>query len=270
VIGPIRFGALHAGSAFEVTEVTIASDRLPVGFDGFRLAVLADLHMGRRVGPGFVRRVVEEVRGRRPDAALLLGDMVERPEPYAHTFAELIAPLAEHIPTYAVLGNHEYFGLSCVYRRCIRAAGVDLLVNEHRLIPCPGGPTDGGEPAIALAGLDDLSDGRPSVRAAMEGIGRDTFSMLAVHHPDLVAHLPPNHSVDLVLAGHTHGGQVRLFGWTPLKITRDPTYLGGLVDGPGVPIYVSRGLGMTGLSLRIGADPELPIITLRSTKAVPG
>ena len=67
-----------------------------------------------------------------------------------------------------------------------------------------------------------------------------------------------------MLCGHTHGGQVRLFGWAPITLTDNRRYVSGLIEGPGFPIYISRGLGMTGIPLRIGADPELPIITLRS------
>jgi len=257
---PIRLGPMRRDSYVEVSRMAVASDRLPAELDGFRIAVLADLHYGPMVGAGFVRRIVAQTARLAPDAVVLCGDTVERSSSGTGPLAGMIAELAGSVPTYAVLGNHDYYGCVGRYCRRIRAAGVELLVNAHRLI----GPAGGAK--IALAGLDDLDDGAPDVAAALDGIPPGTFTVLAAHNPDLADSPGLNGAVDLMVAGHTHGGQIRLFGWAPITFTRNPAYKRGMTRAAGFPLYISRGLGVTGMPIRVDADPELPIITLRRSQ----
>jgi predicted MPP superfamily phosphohydrolase len=262
---------MTARSRLDVTEVTVRSARLPGEFDGFRVALLADLHFGPYVRADFVRRVVERARDSRPDLALLNGDMVERPGPAMGELAGMLAPLAEHVPTFATLGAHDFSaGGPGPYCRAMRAVGIDVLVNQNRLLGRDGRALSGSAlaaadgPAIALVGLDDCHHGRPDCHAAFAGVPDGAFTLLAGHCPDLADQVGPAGTVDLALCGHTHGGQIAFFGWAPLTFTRNGRYRRGLVDGPGFPMYISRGLGMTGLPLRVGASPELPVVRLRT------
>jgi predicted MPP superfamily phosphohydrolase len=264
MIGAVRWGPLGEGSSVELTRPTITLRRLPAAFDGFRIALLCDLHYGWFVQPSYVTRIIQHLRQAQPNIAVLGGDMVEHTRVRAAALAERVAPLAQAIPTYGVLGNHEYHGRVKEFLRRFRAAGVEVLVNEHCLIGPDGRPASGFGPAIALLGLDDYGRGSPDFQAAADGLQPGTFTILLGHSPDLADDLGPRAGVDLMLAGHTHGGQIRLLGWAPITFTRNRSYLSGLTAGPAFPLYVSRGLGMTGLPLRIGADAELPVLTLRS------
>jgi len=240
--------------------------------------VLTDLHYGPFVRAGFVRRVVERARGLRLDLAVLGGDMINRPGPPAAELAGMLAPLAAEVPTFAVLGSHDYVG-GGAGRYCdhMRSVGVEVLVNANRLL------TRGGAERIGLLGLDDYHQGTPRPRAAFAGLPEGLFTLLAVHCPDLLdgvadagrvdlalcghthgGQVADAGRVDLALCGHTHGGQIAFFGWAPVTFTRNRRYRRGLIEGPGFPAYVSRGLGMTGLPIRLGASPELPVITLRT------
>jgi len=257
-LGPLTFGPLDGSTPLDVTEPVLESDRLPRGFDGFRLAVVADLHLGHFVRASFARRVLEAVAENRPELLLLCGDLVDRPRHFAHRLAAMLAELCGDIPTYAILGNHDYYTGARRLRRIIGAAGVDVLVNEHRLIRC------GGEEAIALIGLDDIECGWPDARAASAGVPEGTFAILAAHDPLLADEIAPTEKPDLMLAGHTHGGQVCILGIPLAKGIRNWHYVAGLSHRPGFPLYVSRGLGATGLPIRFHSVCELPIVTLRS------
>ena len=258
-IGPLTFGPLDGSTPFEMTEPELEFDRLPRGFDGFRLAVVADLHLGHFVRTSFARRVLEAVAERRPELVLLCGDLVDRPRHFTDRLAAMLAELCGDIPTYAILGNHDYYTGARRLRRIIGAAGVDVLVNEHRLIR-----RGGGEEAIALVGLDDLERGWPDARAASAGVPEGTFTILAVHDPLMADEIAPTEKPDLMLAGHTHGGQVCVLGIPLAKGIRNWHYVAGLSRRPGFPLYVSRGLGATGVPIRFHSLSELPIVTLRS------
>ena len=260
-IGPIRFGAMCEHSYFEMPQVTIASSALPPEFDGFRIGVLADLHLGPLVKCGFLHRALERLCQARPDMILLCGDMVERPDESVDSLARELQPICRQFNTVAVMGNHDYWGGLEAFRRPIAAAGVDILINEHRVIRRRANP---GPPAsIALLGLDDYMYGWPDFAAASAGLENGTFTILAAHHPDQADALPTDAHVDLMLCGHTHGGQVCLFGRHLATCVRNPNYVAGHTPGPGFPMYISRGLGCVTFPIRIGAEPELPIITLR-------
>jgi len=259
---PIRFGPARATTPVDVPVVAVASARLPAAFDGFRIALAADLHLGHHVRAGYVGKLARLIASARPHLLVLGGDMLHRTVGDDHAPARLLRRLAGGRRSFAVLGNHEYAVGPDRCRRALADAGADVLVNAHRLLGPDGSPAPGGGPAVAVVGLDDYVWGRPDFPAAARGVPAGTFTVLLGHNPDLAEHVRGG-PVDLMLAGHTHGGQVCPFGRPLVTYTREKRYARGLVDGPGFPIYVSRGLGTVKLPLRMGADPELPIVTLR-------
>ena len=257
MIGPIRWGPLKAGHV-DVHDVEIGGPHLPAGLDGLRVALLSDLHYGFHCTDDYVRGVFELTAAQRPDIVMLCGDMIHGTR-YADRFAPLLAEAAEGLPLWAVAGNHDRDIRFDRYRRALARAGVDLIVNGARRLH-PRGPD---APAVTIVGIDDHTRGRADWAAAFQGVDPEDFTLAAVHDPDTADRAPSSARIDTLLAGHTHGGQVRLFGRPPIRRIRNRNYTCGLIEGPGFPMYVSRGLGYAGIPVRIGADPELPILVLR-------
>ena len=256
-IGSFIFGPLHAGTPIDVAEVTFELQRLPDAFDGFRLALVSDLHYGSFVRAGFVRRVMELVATHAPDVLVLCGDLVDRPRHFTVELADMLGEISDQVPICAVMGNHDHHSGGRQFARIIRDAGVDVLLNESRLIRRGGA-------AIALVGLDDLIHGRMDYRTALADVDDNTCTIVASHNPDTADAIGPDQGVDLMLSGHTHGGQVCIFGIPLGRESRNPDYVSGVTDGPGFAMYITRGLGVTGVPVRFGSYPELPIIVLRS------
>ncbi|NJO54217.1 MAG: metallophosphoesterase [Bacteroidales bacterium] len=252
----------------KVTEYRIMPPRWPHGLT-LRVALIADLHAGAPFMPiGRVAEIVARTNALKPDLILLLGDyradhsfLTRRIEP-AETFprlAELTAPLG----VYGILGNHDYWHGVEPFRAAFAATGIPLLENDVAPLATPMGPVFVAGTASMIAvvlgwrrfrGFDDLPgtlarvpDGAPVI--------------LAAHEPDLFVRVPER--VSITVSGHTHGGQVRLFGYSP----RVPSGYGnrfayGHVVEEGRHLVVSGGLGISMLPVRFGVPPEIVLLTL--------
>lgn len=143
--------------------------------------------------------------------------------------------------------------------KVIRSYGIPLLENRHAIIESGGG-------ALCVAGIKDYLEDFPDAEAALRGVDKETPRILLAHHPDYAEHLPEGVRVGLVLSGHTHGGQVRgPFSYAPVLPSEfGQKYSGGLVTltGRDTRVYVSRGLGVVGIPVRIHCPPELTLIRL--------
>ena len=218
------------------------------------IAQLSDLHLGR---PGALEeRIIETLHDQPPDVIVLSGDVVDREEGLTHLPA-LLARLPE-VPRFAVLGNWEYWsGIDLgKLRRVYRAGGVTLLVNEsHSLVV-------GGQ-VLRITGLDDDTAGTPRLPDSETARAGDA-RLLVQHSPGYFesTDVGPAGKFDLCVSGHTHGGQVTLFGiplWLP---PGSGGFVHGLHDRTMCPVYVSRGLGTSLLPLRLGARPEIVFFEL--------
>ena len=227
------------------------------GLDGLRIALVSDVHAGTFMDEADVARMFEQVAEARPDLVCLAGDLVnDRPEQML-CFRRPLQTLAPRFGVWAVPGNHEYAAERDLklFRDVLSEAGVRLLLNEGERLLVRDSP-------LWMAGVDDYNLGAPDVPLAVHGADPDEPILLLSHHPDL---FPESASlgVDLTLAGHTHGGQIVLGGRTPLRHTRLGFWRGHF-RARGAQLYVSRGVGVTILPLRIGARAEIPILTLRT------
>lgn len=216
-----------------------------------RLLYLADLHYGLWLREGSVRAWVRAARALRPDLIAFGGDYVQgRPTIDAGPLADLLAPLEAPLGVWGVWGNHDHAWYSDRPERLARVlagAGVRLLVNAHAR------PRDD----LWLAGVDDVSTGDVDVRAALDGVPAEAACVLLCHDPEALPRLeglrrPP----ELVLCGHTHGGQLRL----PGGVGALP--LGWQADAP-APAFVSSGLGVGLLPLRANCPAEMVLFELR-------
>ena len=248
-----------------ITRRSLAFPDLPAGLDGLRLAQLSDLHAGPLVGADTLRRWRELTERERPELLLFTGDLVDsRPEELA-PLLEAFQGFAPVLGSYAVLGNHDFFDDPRPIWRDLEAAGIHCLENATALIPRRGA-------TLALIGLQDpmARNGRfrrlvfgpgPRPAEAARDLPADAFRICMNHRPSeweqaLAA------GARLTLSGHTHGGQINpIPGFSSARLIGPRT--DGLYREGDDLLYVSRGLGVVGLPMRIGAPPEIVILTLK-------
>jgi predicted MPP superfamily phosphohydrolase len=250
---------------------TVPIRGLPPALDGVRLAQLSDTHLGPRVPAAFLRRAVTTALDLKPDVFLLTGDYIMSGAMRIGPAAELFRPLiATGRPVIGVLGNHDWYGNGPAMSAALTAIGVRMIDNGRVFLDA-GTRTIGDAPGaqtLCIAGVGDYLTDKVDVHAAIGNLPADLPRLLVSHNPD-VAELPvflgrgaPR--VDLMISGHTHGGQVMLpFIGAPMVPSRyGQKYLGGVVQGPAFPVLISRGVGMSILPLRFGVPPEVVEITL--------
>jgi hypothetical protein len=243
-----------------VREARVGLDGWPEGAPPVRIVLISDVHVaGPDMHPARLTRIVARINSLRPDLVLIAGDLVsdKRLSTQHYSMAEAIAPLAglrARFGTIAVLGNHDHWRNAGEARRALAAAHVRLLVNNA----VAAGP-------LAVGGLDDDFTDRARIAptlAAMRALpgGR----ILLSHSPDPFARLPGDAGDLLMLAGHTHCGQIRLPFYGAIASVSDfGTRLEcGLVRENGRTLVVTAGLGTSGVPLRLGAVPDLWLVTV--------
>ena len=244
--------------AFTTTRSSMA---LPHLTSPLKLVQLTDLHYGHFVTADWVKRWVTAANAERPDLIVITGDIIDRAVPAAQLeeIADLLSQLEARLGVYAVLGNHDYFYRSenvsvRGLQRRLEARGIRVLVNENQRV----------RDDLWLAGMDDLWLGEPNLEQSLRGLPLNTASVLLSHNPDILATVPPN--IGLTLSGHTHGGQVRVPGLKTLFNVSNygERFQQGWVTGfKGATGYVSRGLGVGGLPLRMFCSAELVVFELQ-------
>ena len=249
------YGYSEAG-CFQVTRPTLKVPNLPKAFDGLRIAFLTDIHHGPYTDLPFITSAVRTTLALQPDLILLGGDYCLRDKKYIAPVFDVLKHLNAPLGVFGVLGNHDYAHGEAETRREMRRAGIEELTNG-------GAWVRRGNDKMRLAGVDDLWWGKPDVGVALGEATVADASLLVSHNPDFCETLR-DPRVGLVLSGHTHGGQVRVPGlvnpFIPSKY--GDKYSHGLVEAPASRVYVSRGLGATGLPVRYNCPPELTLITL--------
>lgn len=282
ILGTVLFvlmwwGALVNRYNIDIKQVEIAGNGLPAAFDGLTIAQISDLHTGTYgTDTTFVAKLVDAVNGLQPDVIVFTGDIVNRHTSELAPFTGVLSRLNAPMGVYSILGNHDY---GDYYRwpseqakaanlamldSLERAMGWNLLRNEtaylHR-----------GNDSIAIVGVENIGDPPfhryGNLNASYPGsLADDTYKILLSHNPshwvDDICDNPDN-NIALTLSGHTHAMQVELFGLSPAR-WRYRTW-GGLYPSPDGrrPLYVNIGAGEVGIPARIGATPEITLITLR-------
>lgn len=238
---------------------------------GLRIAHISDLHCGPKLPCSHLSRVVALVRTESPDLVVLTGDFVDDAR-YAEGCAEKLALLRPALGSFACLGNHDHLHAPGELTMLLQSAGIRVLRNEHSLIPLDG-------VQLCIVGVDDVGNYGLWVRRVRPGDDlpralsgsplSDTFRMLLVHNPDFVtkpvfARENTFRPIHLVLAGHLHGGQIRLpIIGTPYVPSRcGARFAGGLVEWMGTPMHISRGTGSS-VPIRFNCPHEVSILTLK-------
>ncbi len=231
---------------------------LPKAFDGFKLLHLSDLHRSNVVSQAYVVRHLKQGARLGADIAVLTGDYVTGKAGYIHSIAPAIQRLAQALPTYAVLGNHDHWTGAVTIESKLRECGVVVLDNTAVRIE------RGGE-FFWLLGMDDLMVGADDLGAALRAADAPGVRVLITHNPDSIEEVAAM-GVDLMLCGHTHGGQVALPFIGPLIVPSDygRRFAAGAFRVGRTQLYVNRGLGLIPPPVRFGVPPEVALITLRS------
>lgn len=241
-----------------VTEnVTIRVQGLGAGFAGYRIVFLTDLHTSPLVPAWWLGRAMARAVELQPDLIALGGDFLDDDPHYIAGLADILRPLRAPDGVFGVLGNHDhYVGAQGVREELAEAGVVELLNSSVRI--------ERGESALVVAGIGDMETDSIDFAGALAGAGDDPVICLS-HDPDVFAYWPDQHRLDLMLAGHTHGGQAHLpfIGppYVPSQFGR--RYLRGLVREGTRQLYVSRGVGASGVPFRWGCPPELTLIELQ-------
>jgi predicted MPP superfamily phosphohydrolase len=260
------YGLLYGRLNLETSHRPIAIPRLPVFFEGFRIAQLSDIHIGPFMPEDEIRKYVAIANALKPDLTVVTGDFVtsdpRTQEPVVAALAGLHAPFG----VYGCLGNHDaWSGVEDSITELFRQVGIRILRTERVAIR-------GGGDEINLLGVDFQSERRfgpsaavPKLLANIEGlITRDRVNILLSHNPDTFDRAAEL-GIELSLAGHTHGGQAALEFISPeIAPSRLATpYVSGLFQKPGGQLYVNRGIGTIGIPIRVGAPPEITLYELK-------
>ena len=253
-------------------DTAIHKVRMPLLQRPIRLMHLSDLHASSVVSQGMIADAVARAVETKPDIICLTGDYISYQDvPAAAEYARTLRPLSKAAPTFAVMGNHDGGTWSALEGgfpdhgyadHVLQLAGIELLHNQSKVVEVRG-------QKLALVGLGDWWSGEWEPDAAFAGIGHSEIpTVLLSHNPDTkeaVGSYPWN----LMLSGHTHGGQVilPLYG-PPILPVRDRRYLAGLKPWGTRQIHVTRGVGNL-MGVRFGCRPEVAVLDLQRADSSP-
>ena len=229
--------------------------RLPRTFNGFRIVHLSDIHHSPFTRSEQIERAVETANRLKPDIIALTGDYISHDRQYAAPCAEMLGRLRARFGVFAVLGNHDHWTDAALITDLFRAEGITVLVNQ-------GMRFELGEEAFWLAGVDDTMVGLEDLSLALAGARETEMKLLLAHNP-IILRRAARAGVDLVLSGHTHGGQVKLRSEQSASGRPKRRLLRGLGRKGNTQIYVTRGLGTVVLPIRYGCPPEVSLLELR-------
>ena len=258
------YAGTHGRHELEITHRTFGIRDLPDGFVGMRLAQISDIHLEEYTEPWFLSHVVDRVNALAPDIVLLTGDFVSRgpaPRKVGLRAAGLAAEVLSGLKApqrVAILGNHDVaVGADWVVRE-LESHGTPVLVDSYL-------PLERHMERLYISGSDDAGTRTPDPFLAIPGDPRAPVIYL-VHEPDYIdifQHHPRFPLVDLMLSGHTHGGQVRLPVLGPLVLPpMGKQYVEGHFHFGRMQLYVNRGIGTVGLPFRLNCPAEITHITL--------
>ena len=253
-VATTSYGVVEAARP-EVVRVTVPLAALPDEFDGLRVALISDLHVGPSRGSEFTARVVETVNAERPDLVAIAGDLVDGTVEKVAGDLQPLERLSAPLGVYGVSGNHEFYADDGgrwldVWDRL----GIRTLRNEHAVV-------ERGGASIDIIGIHDYSSPKPyepDLSRALDGLDRERFGLLLAHEPRQ-AFEASDMGVDLQLSGHTHGGQM----W-PIRylVPLQQPSVEGLDRVGETTLYTTRGAGAWGPPTRVGAAPEITILEL--------
>lgn len=268
----VVYGSLVGFGQLEVNRTVFVAPDLPAAFDGYRLVLFSDAHVGTytKNNQWILRQAIDSINAQRPDMIVFVGDLqnIHPQELYQHL--DILSTLKAKDGVFSVLGNHDYAEyLACddvtkvancrETRSLEQQMGWTLLLNENRTIAR-------GNDRITIAGMENDGDGKHfpqkgDIGRSLEGVADGTFVVMLEHDPSAWRRkIVPDGRAQLTLSGHTHAMQLKLFGWCPLSLTGKE--VNGWYQEGRQSLFVTAGLGAL-VPFRFGATGEIVVITLK-------
>lgn len=265
VILLFAYAFIDGWKILKVKEETFAFPDLPEAFDGYRILQISDFHIGTFVRhPEFIEKIVETANNQNADLIVFTGDLINKKNSEVQPFASSLAQLTAKDGVLSILGNHDYLDLNDVVKT-EEMLGWQLLKNSHVILRK-------GQHTLAIIGVEQT--GRPPFGArgkltkALAPIPDGTFKILLTHDPShWRMEVLDTTDIQLTLSGHTHGGQLKMGNLSPARLFYREW--GGIYTQQGRTLYVSMGVGGR-VPFRLGAWPELNVLTLKTSKAKGG
>lgn len=250
----------------EVRRVELPIRNLHPAFDGMTLAQISDLHLGGWMTRERLQHAMHKVNLLKPDYVVITGDFVTRePRHAVEILSQVLSTLQPRYDAFAVMGNHDHWSNANIVRKALRKSSVQELENSFHTIRKDGG-------VLHLCGLDDAWVGAADVPALLQKLPAKGAAILLAHEPDFADDYAKAKRFDVQLAGHTHGGQIRIPFVGPIHL---PPYgekyhngryrIGSTPAARPMTLYVNRGVGMVWPYVRFHCRPEITLFTLRAS-----
>lgn len=246
--------AIAEANSLSLEKISIKIKRLPKKLDGFRLIHLSDIHHSPFTNLEHIIRAVKVSNRLKPDMFVLTGDYVSHETSYITPVAKVLGELKSEFGTFACLGNHDHWTDPEMITASFRANGMTVLINEGLRFEARGA-------SFWLAGVDDHLVGKTDLPSAVRGSYADEMKLLLAHNP-IIFRQAVKEKIDLVLSGHTHGGQVK-FRDQVKRILPRRKLTNGLHGRKDTQIYITRGIGTVVLPIRYQCPPEISLIELK-------
>ena len=250
--------ALYENSTLKIKNLIIESEKIPLDFENMKIIFFTDIQMDYFYTKNRkkIKKIIKFINNLKPDIILFGGDYINKSRGTDAVFEELEYLKAKN-GIYTVYGNHDYYDYKKISSN-LNKLGIHILKNSSAEIKSSDG-------SIIIAGIDDYLRGNPDIDKTMTGT-EDRFTILLCHNPDYFEVMPKEakEKADIVLSGHTHGGQLNIFGFAPFIPSRyGNKYRYGLKNTGNGKIYISSGLGGVVIPMRFMAKPEIVNLVLK-------
>lgn len=248
----------------QVENVTVNLPRLAPNFHGTRIAQISDIHMGGWMNAARLQHAADLLLAQKPDLLLLTGDFLighgfnSDSEQHLQDLLDILAPLAKSIPSFAVLGNHDYWTNADAVREMLKQSGITDLTNSVFTL-------SNGNQHLHLCGVDDIWEGDVRLDELVSRLPNEGSAILLAHEPDFADTSAATGRFDLQVSGHSHGGQVVIpFYGPPVLPYLGRKYPSGLYRIGEMLQYTNRGLGMINPPVRFNCPPEITVFNISS------
>jgi uncharacterized protein len=246
--------AIDEANSLSLERVSVSLRLLPKKLDGFKIIHLSDIHHSPFTNLKHIERTIKIANRLRPDIVALTGDYVSHEPEYIEPVAAALGKLNARYGTFACLGNHDHWTDADLVTTSFREHGITVLINE-------GTRVNARDASFWIAGVDDYMVGKTDIAAALRGSYPDEMKLLLAHNP-IIFRQSAKAGIDLMLSGHTHGGQVKIREGEK-RLIRRRKLSSGLHKRLDSQIYITRGIGTVVLPVRYQCPPEITLLELK-------